>query len=853
MRQLSKLAAVLLVACLLVLPWNFGGVFEYSLFWLSAATLLSVALFLTSEWLKSGRLPALPSLSTCLILAAGFGAFQATNLPLTVCQVLAPAATRLREEAASAYQLTSSDLASSISFVPSETWADVGRLIIAAALLAFAAGVFETSRQRWWCLAAFVVNGFAWALFGIAQRLTWNGKLYWMIDSPSGGSFASYVNRNNAAGYLLIIFFLFLGWLSQRPGKNALMLVRNGSLRQRLAALIHLDVGSLAIGMVTLLFLLAVLLTYSRGALVGLALGGLAYFLVVYRTTGRLPSVGTIAMLAMAALFVWWCRMDERVGARILSMTESAEFEGIRFLHWQDDWAMLKEVWIGGCGIGNYPIANRVFQTVELGRWFKFSENQYLEAALVGGVPGIVFSVGFLVLLGSLLRKLLRAENKATAVAAIGVMTSQLVAAFFDFGLYLAANFGLLAFVCGLFAGEARTEAAWDAARTSTGTAGARWKDRIGWAVVLVGLMGCISMFYSRGQLEREAQKYLKRSVEAGEQRRSLSEIDRSISAVEKSLQRYPSSWSGQQLLSQLWIERSQTQLYESIIDGGAASVTAWNATRLNYLFIRLVSLQEDQKAASTLLNDPAIQDNLPSALAASKRAARLNPFDGRNAIQTAVLEALLSGRHEHLMPLLELGCRWRPQSSSIHLEAAGLALSVGNRERAMEWMTDSLRLSGAAVDKHFRFAAAALSPAEFANCLDVMRPAAIVRSLLVSSNRVPIEYKASLIESVVSKLAPRVPTSDGGGDLPYLISKLTSELGDVEATIQHLRDAVEAKPSSADWRYELSRHLYDSGDKLAAIQQAKLCAKLAPSKKRYQEWLQNLERSTNASAPSQR
>jgi protein involved in temperature-dependent protein secretion len=88
---------------------------------------------------------------------------------------------------------------------------------------------------------------------------------------------------------------------------------------------------------------------------------------------------------------------------------------------------------------------------------------------------------------------------------------------------------------------------------------------------------------------------------------------------------------------------------------------------------------------------------------------------------------------------------------------------------------------------------------------------------------------------------------------LPYLISKLTSELGDVEATIQHLRDAVEAKPSSADWRYELSRHLYDSGDKLAAIQQAKLCAKLAPSKKRYQEWLQNLERSTNASAPSQR
>lgn len=45
------------------------------------------------------------------------------------------------------------------------------------------------------------------------QRLTWNGQLYWMIPLPfpGGEPFASFWNRNHAAGYLNLCFAAVAG------------------------------------------------------------------------------------------------------------------------------------------------------------------------------------------------------------------------------------------------------------------------------------------------------------------------------------------------------------------------------------------------------------------------------------------------------------------------------------------------------------------------------------------------------------------------------------------------------------------------------------------------------------------
>ena len=43
------------------------------------------------------------------------------------------------------------------------------------------------------------------AFFGICQQMSWNGKLFWSFPlRHSGYPFSSFVNRNNAAGYLVL-------------------------------------------------------------------------------------------------------------------------------------------------------------------------------------------------------------------------------------------------------------------------------------------------------------------------------------------------------------------------------------------------------------------------------------------------------------------------------------------------------------------------------------------------------------------------------------------------------------------------------------------------------------------------
>lgn len=54
-------------------------------------------------------------------------------------------------------------------------------------------------------------NGLLLAGFGIAQRLLGNGKIFWFFDSPNAAFFSSFVYKNHAGAYLLLMLALTCG------------------------------------------------------------------------------------------------------------------------------------------------------------------------------------------------------------------------------------------------------------------------------------------------------------------------------------------------------------------------------------------------------------------------------------------------------------------------------------------------------------------------------------------------------------------------------------------------------------------------------------------------------------------
>ena len=55
------------------------------------------------------------------------------------------------------------------------------------------------------------LNGLLLAIFGIAQRLFGNGKIFWFFDSPNSSFFASFVYKNHAGAYLLLTLAVTVG------------------------------------------------------------------------------------------------------------------------------------------------------------------------------------------------------------------------------------------------------------------------------------------------------------------------------------------------------------------------------------------------------------------------------------------------------------------------------------------------------------------------------------------------------------------------------------------------------------------------------------------------------------------
>ena len=296
--------------------------------------------------------------------------------------------------------------------------------ISACSLLFFLIGqAFHNPRHLRFLAWFLMCLAFGVAVFGIAQNFTSHYVLYWYRPLTNGGNpFGPYVNRNDFAGLMELLATIGL----------SLVLFRGVRTEQMPF-----------VGTLTVVPVIALLLTGSRGGIVSFAfeLGVLA--LIVYVVRSKKSQIVPFAIVLLAALLaVGWLgtnRILDRFSSHADELTTNRRV------------TMLKGTWhvflahpLMGCGLGTLVAVYPRYEPYYDGKIVDHAHNDYVEAlaetGIAGGICGLAF---FLLWLREARMRFVREQtsfSKAIHVAGVTACAGMAVHSFVDFNLHIPAN-----------------------------------------------------------------------------------------------------------------------------------------------------------------------------------------------------------------------------------------------------------------------------------------------------------------------------------------------------------------------------------------------------------------------------
>jgi O-antigen ligase len=227
-------------------------------------------------------------------------------------------------------------------------------------------------RQFVWFLLAL---GFVVSVFGIIQYFIFNGKLYWFVELPNGASpFGPFVDGDHFAGFVELT----------APLGFALLLFRAWR-REQIALLLLFTIVPLG----------AVILSASRGGIIGLALefALLAFLSRAHRIGGK-QFLGAVAIALVAGSFLVWLGVSKAF-QRFEQLTHERISQDSRVSIYRDTWRIFLDHPRAGTGLGTLAAVYPRYASFYNGLTVDHAHNDYLEllaeTGIVGGVCGLVF------------------------------------------------------------------------------------------------------------------------------------------------------------------------------------------------------------------------------------------------------------------------------------------------------------------------------------------------------------------------------------------------------------------------------------------------------------------------------
>src|SRR5487761_85302 len=271
-----------------------------------------------------------------------------------------------------------------------------------------------------WFLMCFA---FGVAVFGIAQNFTSHYVLYWYRPLTNGGNpFGPYVNRNDFAGLMELL----------APIGLSLVLFRGVRTEQ-----------IPFVGILTVVPIIALLLTGSRGGIVSFVFEVGVLALIVYVARSKKSQIVPFAIVLLVALLAMGWLGVNRVLDRFSSHADELTANR-RITMLKGTWHVFLDHPLIGCGLGTLVAVYPRFEPYYDGKIVDHAHNDYVEALAETGIAGGICGLAFFFLLFREVRARLSEEQSVLSqglhVAALTGCAGLMVHSLVDFNLHIPAN-----------------------------------------------------------------------------------------------------------------------------------------------------------------------------------------------------------------------------------------------------------------------------------------------------------------------------------------------------------------------------------------------------------------------------
>ena len=198
---------IALLLAIVLSPWAFGAVRPWAQQWIAVAMLVGLGFWWFETSLNQKNKQFFPYIFFPVFLGLMIGLLQLWELPSSLASLLLGRQVEIFQEFGSDLTLSPTI---SVSHAGTKKFLNILTLGVAAMLLG--ARYFKTIFEVKLLLTIVTINGFLLSVFGIIQKFTSDmNHIYWSVELDGGAPFGPYVNRNNAAGYLLICLACAIG------------------------------------------------------------------------------------------------------------------------------------------------------------------------------------------------------------------------------------------------------------------------------------------------------------------------------------------------------------------------------------------------------------------------------------------------------------------------------------------------------------------------------------------------------------------------------------------------------------------------------------------------------------------
>lgn len=844
---LERLPIFVVTLIVFALPWFFGGVGGAAQFALCVA--LGVAWF--CAWIPGtqsnpGAAPRLPTavLAAALLLGVlqispSFGNWLAT---------LDPAAGAVARDFAAVPAGDAPADHPMLSLHAVSTRRQLAALLMATSAFLLGARLFGRTGPLLALLSITTITGGAVAFFGLLQKLSWNGLIYWKFSREGGLPFGPFINRNNAGEFLEIGLAAAVGLLVWRwrlipplPGEGEVYAARGGRnapITRGTWIMAHVDTPLLFCAAAAFLILSGILGTLSRGSLVSLAAGLLGTVALRTAAVGRLSAFAWIIVpfVVGSIAFLGWLGQSEAFYHRIQTLFDPEKVEGEpRLEHWRTSYAAAQDYQPLGAGLGTYRFAYTRMQHEPTETTYYYAENQFLDALLTGGYVGLglflVMWVALLLAVWKLNRRAHSPTDLGIATAAAFLVTTQTVHSCFDFGMYLPAVFVPLALITGAFFRRAADLSG--PANVHASPRRGRGLLNLAVALLIGGGLAWSGCELRAAWIARAALAETRHGFESPNLQ-DAKWVDAALEQLRTAAAASPDDGEVRVRLAELLIARYAIAFRRSLENAPVyPAVWQWASVNKLHADAHLLARIQDDATLAALREFPLVVQFLKPALAEARRARELCPLAPYGHLLVAKLcfidesprnDAFYLERAERLV-----GGRadWLYEIGSLHIDAARLEPGFAAWRRS--WELSPRHEAGI-----IRGASGYLTPEQMLKKLVPARPEIMMELARQYFPGPEQEHLRSVFYRAALRLLKQENNPSAKDSRAAGVCAL--QLKDLPEAELWYRRALSLDDSHADWFFEAAELAVQQNDWETAASHARQALRLSPDQPRYRE-----------------